>query len=53
MYIGTQSEWPGDYLIGVAFGLVGVAACLVVTFLPSRRAVEAPSAHPHTRETVA
>jgi len=37
MYIGTQEEWPGDYLLGVAFGIVGVAACLVVTLLPSRR----------------
>ncbi|MGX1701392.1 MraY family glycosyltransferase [Microbacterium sp. NPDC055357] len=37
MYIGTQSDWPGDYLFGVAFGVVGVAVCLVLTFLPSRR----------------
>jgi UDP-GlcNAc:undecaprenyl-phosphate GlcNAc-1-phosphate transferase len=37
MYIGTTSEWPGDYLFGVLYGVVGVAACLVVTFLPSRR----------------
>lgn len=37
MYLGTQQEWPGDYLIGVAFGVVGVAACLVLTLLPSRR----------------
>ena len=36
MYVGTQSSWPGDYLIGVAFGVVGVAACLVVTLRPSR-----------------
>ena len=54
MYIGTQSEWPGDYLIGVAFGLVGVAACLVVTFLPSHRQVVAAAASPEpNRETVA
>ena len=39
MYIGTQRDWPGEYLLGVAFGVLGVAACLVVTFLPSRRAV--------------
>jgi UDP-GlcNAc:undecaprenyl-phosphate GlcNAc-1-phosphate transferase len=44
MYIGTQYEWPGDYLIGVAFGLVGAAACLVVTLLPSRHA--SPNAEP-------
>ncbi|WP_404432041.1 undecaprenyl/decaprenyl-phosphate alpha-N-acetylglucosaminyl 1-phosphate transferase [Microbacterium lacus] len=37
MYIGTQSDWPGEYLLGVAFGVVGVAVCLVLTFLPSRR----------------
>lgn len=36
MYIGTQSDWPGEYLLGVAFGVVGVALCLVLTFLPSR-----------------
>ncbi|NLP83776.1 undecaprenyl/decaprenyl-phosphate alpha-N-acetylglucosaminyl 1-phosphate transferase [Microbacterium sp. CFH 90308] len=55
MYIGTTLEWPGDYLIGVAYGVVGVAACLVVTFLPSRRppqpaeaAVAAPSPEPST-----
>lgn len=37
MYIGTSEEWPGDYLLGVAFGVVGGAACLVVTLIPSRR----------------
>lgn len=37
MYIGTSESWPGDYLIGVAFGVLGAAACLVVTLLPSRR----------------
>lgn len=37
MYVGTSEGWPGDYLIGVAFGVVGAAACLVVTLLPSRR----------------
>ncbi|MDY0909126.1 MraY family glycosyltransferase [Microbacterium sp. CFBP9034] len=42
MYIGTSAGWPGDYLIGVAFGLVGVAACLVVTLVPPHRA----PAHP-------
>ncbi|MFC9985325.1 MraY family glycosyltransferase [Microbacterium keratanolyticum] len=35
MYLGTREAWIGDYLPGVAFGVVGVAACLVVTFLPS------------------
>lgn len=42
MYIGTQREWPGDYLIGVAYGVVGAAACLVVTLMPSRRAARGP-----------
>jgi UDP-GlcNAc:undecaprenyl-phosphate GlcNAc-1-phosphate transferase len=44
MYIGTQFQWPGDYLLGVAFGVVGVTACLIVTFIPSRRrrAAQAP-----------
>lgn len=37
MYIGTSASWPGDYLFGVAFGVVGVAACLIVTLTPSRR----------------
>ena len=37
MYIGTTLQWPGDYLFGVLYGVVGIAACLVVTFLPSRR----------------
>lgn len=37
MYIGTTLQWPGDYLFGVAYGVVGIAACLVVTFIPSRR----------------
>lgn len=37
MYIGTREGWYGDYAAGIAFGLVGVAACLVVTLLPSTR----------------
>ncbi|KAA9150154.1 undecaprenyl/decaprenyl-phosphate alpha-N-acetylglucosaminyl 1-phosphate transferase [Microbacterium lushaniae] len=37
MYIGTGQSWPGDYALGIVFGVVGVAACLVLTFLPSRR----------------
>jgi UDP-GlcNAc:undecaprenyl-phosphate GlcNAc-1-phosphate transferase len=37
MYIGTTLQWPGDYLFGVFYGIVGIAACLVVTLLPSRR----------------
>ncbi len=37
MYIATREDWYGQYWIGVAFGVVGVAACLVVTLLPGRR----------------
>ncbi len=37
MYIGTTADWPGQYILGLVFGVVGAAACLVVTFLPSRR----------------
>ena len=46
MYIGTTLEWPGDYLIGVAYGVVGVTACLVVTFLPTRRRPRAAATTP-------
>lgn len=46
MYIGTSADWPGLYWPGVAYLAVGVVACLVVTFLPSRapRPVAAPAA---------
>lgn len=37
MYIATNEDWFGQYWIGVAFGVVGVAACLVVTLEPYRR----------------
>ncbi len=53
MYIGTQSDWPGEYLIGVAFGVVGVALCLVLTFMPSRRRAASADplpAPPHVQE---
>lgn len=36
MYIATRQGWFGQYWIGVVYGLVGAAACLVVTFAPSR-----------------
>nr|WP_314843301.1 MraY family glycosyltransferase [uncultured Microbacterium sp.] len=37
MYVGAREDWPGQYLPGVAFGVVGIAACLVITLSPSRR----------------
>ena len=42
MYIGTHGEMAGRlYLLGVGYRLIGVAACLVVTLLPARRATAA------------
>lgn len=37
MYLATRQGWPGAYWIGVAYGVVGAAACLVVTVAPRRR----------------
>lgn len=48
MYIGTGQDWPGEYLPGVAFGVVGIAACLVVTLLPPSPARSTSSAPEHT-----
>lgn len=45
MYIGTTAGWPGLYWPGVGFFLIGAAACLIVTLLPSRRAPR-PSTQP-------
>ncbi|BDV30154.1 MraY family glycosyltransferase [Microbacterium terricola] len=44
MFIGTTANWPGEYLLGLGFGIAGAAACLTVTFLPAgtRSAVTAP-----------
>ena len=36
MYIGSREGWYGEYAAGVVFGIVGAAACLVVTLIPSR-----------------
>ncbi|GAA1529571.1 UDP-GlcNAc:undecaprenyl-phosphate GlcNAc-1-phosphate transferase [Microbacterium ginsengiterrae] len=45
MYLGSREDWPGQYLPGVIFGVIGAAACLTVTLLPSRhRAVATPTA---------
>jgi UDP-GlcNAc:undecaprenyl-phosphate GlcNAc-1-phosphate transferase len=38
MYIGTTAGWPGLYIPGLVYLVLGVTACAVVTFLPSRRA---------------
>ncbi|MFY9713484.1 MAG: MraY family glycosyltransferase, partial [Microbacterium sp.] len=27
MYVGAREDWPGQYLPGVAFGVVGIGAC--------------------------
>lgn len=43
MYIGTREDWFGQYWGGVAFGVVGVAACLIVTLLPARRKASIPT----------
>lgn len=37
MYLGTTQNWPGDYWLGVAYLLLGAAACVVVTLRPSGR----------------
>ncbi len=39
MYLGTRQDWFGQYWVGVVFGVVGAAACLVVTLLPARSRV--------------
>ncbi|WP_119698217.1 MraY family glycosyltransferase [Microbacterium halotolerans] len=36
MYLGAREDWPGEYRLGIVFGVVGVLACLVVTLVPSR-----------------
>ncbi|MCM3779195.1 glycosyltransferase family 4 protein [Microbacterium hydrocarbonoxydans] len=46
MYVGAREDWPGQYLPGVAFGVVGIAACLVITLMPSRRTKPATAPEP-------
>lgn len=43
MYIASRQDWPGGYLVGVAFGVLGVAACLIVTLRPPRRRIDTPT----------
>lgn len=42
MYVGTREDWPGQYLPGVVFGVIGIGACLVVTLLPTRLPTRTP-----------
>ncbi|NHI16385.1 MraY family glycosyltransferase [Microbacterium excoecariae] len=47
MYLFTGANWFGghwfgEYWFAVAFGVIGIAACLVLAFVPSRRAARAP-----------
>lgn len=44
MYVGAREDWPGQYLPGIVFGVIGVGACLVVTLNPSRRRATATPA---------
>ncbi|GAA5039480.1 MraY family glycosyltransferase [Microbacterium fluvii] len=46
MFIGTTADWPGEYLLGLLFGIVGAIACLTVTFLPSRKTAPARTPEP-------
>lgn len=46
MYVGAREDWPGQYIPGVAFGVVGIAACLVITLNPSGRRKSAATAEP-------
>ncbi|MEL5991489.1 MraY family glycosyltransferase [Microbacterium phosphatis] len=46
MYLATREDWPGSYWLGVAFGLIGIAACLVLTLMPTGRRASAAAASP-------
>jgi UDP-GlcNAc:undecaprenyl-phosphate GlcNAc-1-phosphate transferase len=46
MYVGAREDWPGQYLPGVGFGVVGIAACLLLTLMPSRRNKPATAPEP-------
>ncbi len=35
MYLGTTQDWPGEYLLGVGYLILGAAACIAVTLLPT------------------
>ncbi|MEV7620428.1 MraY family glycosyltransferase [Microbacterium sp. NPDC089321] len=36
MYIAGRQDWPGGYFAAIAFGVVGITACLIVTRTPPR-----------------
>jgi UDP-GlcNAc:undecaprenyl-phosphate GlcNAc-1-phosphate transferase len=44
MYIAGRQDWPGGYFAAVAFGVVGILACLIVTRTPLRARRAAASA---------
>ncbi|MBO0980596.1 glycosyltransferase family 4 protein [Microbacterium sp. SD291] len=46
MYVGAREDWPGQYLPGVGFGVVGIVACLLITLNPSRPRRPAAGAAP-------
>jgi UDP-GlcNAc:undecaprenyl-phosphate GlcNAc-1-phosphate transferase len=52
MYIGAREDWPGQYAIGVVFGVVGAAACLTVTLMPARRSPSADVAPPRDDDSI-
>ena len=51
MYIATREDWPGQYWIGVGYGLLGAAACLTLTLLPSPPAPASPDPGPQENPT--
>ncbi len=38
MYIGVRKDWPGNYMVGVVYGVVGIVCCIVITLIPSAAA---------------
>ena len=46
MYVGAREDWPGQYLPGVAIGVVGIVASLVITLMPTRRKKPATAPEP-------
>ncbi|WP_417556644.1 hypothetical protein [Microbacterium sp.] len=49
MYIATRQDWPGD-TSSVLFGIVGIAARLIVTLMPRITAFETCTADPRSPE---